>query len=91
MATHGSKQTTDHEEIRKWVQARDGRPAAVAQTHSGDDAGILRIDFGEKEPELEEISWEEFFQTFDDRKLAFLYQDKTKDGGTSRFFKFVRR
>lgn len=91
MATHGSKQTTDHEEIRKWAQARDGRPAAVAQTHSGDDAGILRIDFGEKEPELEEISWEEFFQTFDDRKLAFLYQDKTKDGGTSRFFKFVRR
>ena len=37
------------------------------------------------------IEWDDFFQTFDERKLAFLYQDKTKDGGTSRFFKFVRR
>lgn len=88
---HQSKQTTDHDEIRKWVEARGGRPAAVRQTHSKDDGGILRIDFGEKEPELEEISWEEFFRTFDERKLAFLYQDKTKDGKESRFFKFVRR
>jgi hypothetical protein len=92
MATqHQSKQTTDHDEIRKWVEARGGRPAAVERTHSEGEGGLLRIDFGEKEPELEEISWEEFFRTFDERKLAFLYQEKTKDGKESRFFKFVRR
>ena len=28
---------------------------------------------------------------FDEAGLAFLYQDKTADGGTSRFHKFVRR
>jgi hypothetical protein len=28
---------------------------------------------------------------FDENKLAFLYQDKTKDGDTSRFSKFVER
>ena len=39
----------------------------------------------------EEISWEQFFQTFDDRGLALLHQDKTSDGKMSRFFKFVRR
>lgn len=88
---HGSKQTTDHEKIRQWAEARGGRPAVVAQTHSEGDGGILRIDFGDKEAELDEISWDEFFKTFDERKLAFLYQEKTKDGGESRFFKLVRR
>jgi hypothetical protein len=88
---HESRQTTDHEEIRKWAEARGGRPSAVAQTHSAGEGGLLRIDFGEKEAELQEITWDEFFKTFDERKLAFLYQEKTKDGGESRFFKFVRR
>jgi hypothetical protein len=88
---HESVQTTDHEQIRKWAEARGGRPAAVGRTHTEEDSGILRIDFGEKEPELEEISWDEFFHIFDGRKLAFLHQDQTKDGGESRFFKFVRR
>jgi hypothetical protein len=88
---HESRQTTDHDEIRKWAEKRGGRPAAVAQTHSEGEGGLLRIDFGDKEKELDEISWDEFFKTFEERKLAFLYQEKTKDGGESRFFKFVRR
>jgi hypothetical protein len=38
---------------------------------------------------LEEISWDEFFKKFDEAGLAFLYQDKTKDGTISRFHKFL--
>jgi len=83
-----SNTTTKHDEIRKWVEARDGRPAKV---DTGGKGGILRIDFGEPEDNLEEISWEEFFQIFDENKLAFLYQDETSDGGKSRFNKFVNR
>lgn len=85
------KTTTDHATIRKWAESRDGRPARVKGTESRDGAGILRIDFSEPEESLEEISWDEFFETFEDRQLAFLYQDKTAEGKTSRFFKFVRR
>jgi len=81
--------TTDHKTIRKWVEARGGRPSKVSD--SGDDGGILRIDFGEKEPNLEEVSWDEFFEIFDDRKLAFLHQDETEGGKKSRFNKFVAR
>ena len=55
------------------------------------EGGILRIDFGEPEEGLEKISWEDFFKVFDERKLAFLYQDKTADGKMSRFNKFVAR
>ena len=40
---------------------------------------------------LEEIEWDEFFQKFDESDLAFLYQDRTKDGKISRFHKFVRQ
>ncbi len=88
-----STTTTDHDTIRKWAEARDGRPAAVRQTHGGDDAGILRIEFagGDSGDSLEDITWDEFFDKFEQKKLAFLYQDKTKDGGTSRFFKLVSR
>src|SRR5690349_16746921 len=89
----GSAQTTtDHDEIRRWVEARNGHPACVRGTESGDTC-LLRIDYpgysgGET---LEEISWDEFFRVFDESNVAFLYQDRTADGGESRFSKFVSR
>ena len=63
----------------------------VKGTEGKDGEGILRVDFREPDDKLEPISWDEFFETFEDRKLAFLHQDKTADGKESRFFKFVKR
>jgi hypothetical protein len=37
--------TTDHEKIRKWVEAKGGEPAAVARTHRDGETGIIRIMF----------------------------------------------
>lgn len=88
---HEAKTTTDHQEIRRWAEARDGRPATVKGTEArGEHAGVLRIAFTDDE-DLEEISWEEFFDKFEEANLAFLHQDRTKDGEESRFFKFVER
>ena len=87
-----SKITSDHETIRKWVEEREGMPATVKGTGEG-DAGLLRIkfpDFGGG-AKLVEISLEEFFKKFDDKKLAFLYQEKTSKGKESRFFKFIKK
>jgi hypothetical protein len=88
-----SKTTTDHEEIKQYVEERDGKPARVRGTDGKDGSGLLRIDFptGAGEDKLEPISWEEFFKTFDDNKLAMIYQEETKDGKESRFVKFVAR
>jgi hypothetical protein len=86
-----AKTTTDHDEIRSWVEERGGRPAAVRETGGNGDAGILRIDFGDQDEGLDEISWDEFFETFDENNLAFLHQDTTEDGSQSRFNKFVSR
>ena len=86
-----SETTTDHDTIRKWIEDRGGVPTVVKGTEDDEGEGILRIDFAERDEKLEEVSWDEFFDTFEDRGLAFLYQDETKDGKESRFFKFVNR
>lgn len=87
-----SKTTTDHQEIRRWADERGGVPASVRGTGNS-EAGVLRIDFPGvgAEESLQEISWEEFFDKFEKERLAFLYQEETKSGDTSRFFKLVNR
>ncbi len=84
--------TTDHDEIRRWVEEHDGRPATVRGTGDG-DAGVLRIDFpgGTGEDQLEHIGWDEWFEKFDDNGLAFLYQEEKASGEDSTFFKLVSR
>lgn len=85
-----SKITQDHKKIRKWVEKRDGSPACVKGTGSSKDAGLLRINFpGYAEENLKNISWEEFFEKFDENNLAFLYQKKLKGGEISRFNKII--
>lgn len=88
-----SRTTTDHDEIRSWVEEHDGKPASVGDTSSGGDPGVLRIDFpgGAGSDELEQISWDEWFQKFDDSGLAFLYQQQKSSGEDSTFFKLVNR
>jgi hypothetical protein len=88
-----SKTTTDHEEIRNWVEERGGKPSRVKGSAKSGKGGLLRIDYPgfTGEDTLENISWEEFFATFDESNLAFLYQDQTKDGKESRFSKLIDR
>jgi hypothetical protein len=87
-----AKKTTDHKLIRQWAEERGGRPATVKGTAGSEEAGILRIAFSEdSQDSLKEISWEEFFDKFEQAGLAFLYQEETKGGETSRFFKLVNR
>ena len=81
--------TTDHKEIRNWAESKGGKPAAVDRTHKGDDAGIIRIMFPDnaqsEHQHLVEIPWDEFFEKFDESKLALVYE---KD---SLFSKLVSR
>ena len=69
--------TTDHDTIRKWAEARGGKPAAVDRTHQGGNVGIMRIMFPDAQDSehesLVEISWDEFFRAFEDSQLALLY------------------
>lgn len=80
------RMTTDHEEIRRWVEAHGGRLATVHRTRNG-DPGALRIariaspgGAGEESPEA--ISWAEWFRRIDENWLAFLDQDEKASGVT---------
>jgi len=88
-----AKTTTDHKRIKQWVEKRGGHPARVKGTNKKGTAGVLVIDYPgyEGTKTLEAISWEEFFQGFEENKLAFLYQDETKAGDDSRFSKLINR
>lgn len=87
-----TRTTTDHDEIRKWVEDHDGRPATVSDTAAaGDEAGVLRIDFPGGDSDLETIGWEDWFEKFDREKLALLYQAEKTDGSDSTFCKLVQR
>ena len=88
-----TKTTHDHEEIRKWAEARGGKPTHVKGTGGSHDPGILRIDFPgySGEGKLEPISWDEFFEKFDAQELALVYQEKTAEGEKSNFNKIVSR
>jgi hypothetical protein len=88
-----TKTTTDHEEIRRWAEERGGRPAEVESTERDGEPGILRIDFPgySGAGSLKEISWDDWFEKFDEENLAFLYQEQVKSGDESRFFKLVNR
>jgi hypothetical protein len=92
--SHKSKQTTDHKVIKKWAEERGGKPVTIEGTAKGnEEAGLLRIDFpgGASNPPLEPISWEAFFEKFDEAGLAMVYQDEKEDGSQSFFCKFVNR
>ena len=88
-----SKVTTNHEEIKEWVEERGGHPARVKGTSKGKSSGLLRIDYPgfSGADTLEPITWEEFFEAFEANKLAFLYQEETKGGKESRFSKLIDR
>jgi hemerythrin superfamily protein len=87
-----TKVTTDHKIIKAWAEERGGKPAAVKGTGSGNDPGVLRIDFPgySGEESLTEISWDQFFDKFEKERLAFLYQEET-EGELSRFSKLINK
>jgi hypothetical protein len=59
----------------------------VKGTGDAKDAGLLRLDFGKPEERLEVITWKEFFEQFDESRLALLYEEEPGN----RFNKLVSR
>lgn len=86
-----SKITSLHDEIRTWVKARGGKPEII--TSHTNNKRQLKIEFNNHKPSdtHHAISWEEFFNFFDNNNLLFLYQETTLAGVQSRFYKFIEK
>jgi hypothetical protein len=88
-----TKTTKDHDEIQRWAESRGAVPAQVASTAGDRNTGILRFEFpgapNAKDSALEEISWDEFFEKFDQSGLELIYQEETAEGQKSNFNKLI--
>ncbi|HET9099501.1 MAG TPA: hypothetical protein VFN62_03845 [Acidobacteriaceae bacterium] len=88
-----SKNTKDHDAIRQWAESRGAVPSEVAATETDDEPGLLRFQFpkakNRNDAALKEISWDEFFEKFDENDLTLVYQEKTASGRKSNFNKLV--
>jgi hypothetical protein len=91
------RKTTDHNEILGWVSNHGGQPSAI-RTRDG-TLGIVRLQFQHPEqmapstnaPPLEPISWDEFFEQFEQRKLALVYENELDDAAAEASAKLVSR
>lgn len=57
------------------------------------DTGMIRLDFPgySGEESLQPVSWDDWFEKFDESNLSLLVQDKTSGGQKSNFNKLVSR
>jgi hypothetical protein len=81
--------------IRRWAEGRGAKAACVRRTGGKGDIGMIRLKFpgapGARDENLQEISWDEWFNKFDESGLAFLYEETTAGGQKSNFNKLVKR
>ena len=79
--------TRNHDVIRQWAEERKAVPASVEGSVHDGHLGVLRMDFPGGATDLKHVSWDEWFEAFDARKLNFIYQEHRRDGHESNFFK----
>lgn len=94
MASRAASRTlTEHDEIRQWAEERGATPACVRGTGGDGDTGMIRLDFPgySGAQSLEPIDWDDWFQKFDESRLALLVQDETAGGERSNFNKLIGR
>lgn len=85
-----AKTTTNHDEIRQFIESRGGKPAVVRGTSDTGGQAVLKIDLMGDE-RLEHPGWDEFFQLFDKNNLALRYKENSVEGKSANMFEFVPR
>lgn len=72
--------TTEHALVRKLIEDREGYPAHLESSEGQGDSGLLQVgltdeDEGQGGEDLKELSWEQFFEEFEEKDLAFAYRE----------------
>lgn len=81
--------TTNHDVIQRWARARNAKPATIQGTEHDGRPGVLTFNFpGWREGgKIQQITWDDWFKTFDTRRVNFIYQEQKSDGRQSNFFR----
>jgi hypothetical protein len=82
--------THSREVILDWAHKREAMPSTIPGTEHEGHLGVLRFDvpgYGSRQ-NLEHVTWEQWFDTFDERQLVMIFQEHLRNGRQSNFFHF---
>jgi hypothetical protein len=93
------KVTTNHDEIRQWSERVGARPAVIDHADAGGDKVGLRLDFPGRDDEAElpdgvekgTISWEDFFERFEEQQLEFIFEEEPNEEDKTQWYRFGKR
>ena len=84
------KATTDPSLIKKLAEARRASPAIIRKVTNDGIEMVLSFLF--PDIKIDEVAtrltWEEFFEKFDQQRLVFVYDDSERSQNASRYFTF---
>jgi len=85
--------TTDHDEIRHWVESVGGRPVQVRLASSTGPVGVPALDVPGRRGSggAEPIAWDDWFAEFDRAGLALLYEPSVAPTAPGPYGKLVPR
>jgi hypothetical protein len=84
--------TIDHHTIRDWAEQRAGYPVHVLGSEGEADAIRVHCPLHSRDSgveQLERITWDAFFDEFDERRLCFVYQERTPTGRLSHVSRLI--
>ncbi|MDX1667317.1 MAG: hypothetical protein R3350_08810 [Saprospiraceae bacterium] len=68
--------TVDHDEIKSWAESRKARPVQIQKFEGENILDRVKFRFpSERFPEEEDLTWEQFFEIFDEERLEFVFED----------------
>jgi hypothetical protein len=84
------KATTDPVLIKKWAEVRHASPAVVRRFTGDGTELILSFSFSDNGADevVHSLSWEEFFEKFNQQRLVFVYDDNDLTQNANRYFTF---
>jgi hypothetical protein len=85
--------TTDHDEIRQWVESVGARPVQVRLAASTGRVGVPALDVPGRRTSgaVEAVTWDDWFDEFDRAGLALLYEPEPASSAPAPFGKLVPR
>lgn len=80
--------TMDHEEIKNWISKHNGKPVLIEEEKSEGPLTSLSVKFQDEKIPVEvkeELDWPRFFEIFEQKMLAFQYDEEDGEGKNKNF------